>query len=90
MRRDTVALAAVLMLTLFAAGLLWILPAHADSRLYPALGLRYRMEDSESPRLRAELGTAFSAGRLAPSVYGTIGLNGKLTPGLEIAVRYRL
>ncbi len=86
------AIAAVMLLTIFAVGAILLLPlkAHADSRLYPAVGLRYRMEDSESPRLRAELGTAFSAGRLAPSVYGTLGLNGKLTPGLELCVRYRL
>jgi len=87
-----VAIAAVLLITLFAVGVVLLMPlkAHADSRLYPAVGLRYRMEQSESPRLRAELGTAYSVGRLAPSVYGTCALNGKLSPGVELCVRYRL
>lgn len=90
MRRDTVAIAAVLMLAMIMAGLIWTIPARADTRLYPYAGLKYRMQDSERPRLRAELGTAFSAGRFAPSVTGSLGLSGSLSPGLEVGLRVRL
>lgn len=80
----------LLIMALFAWAVLGIVkPAHAGDRLYPAIGLRYRMQDSEKPALRLEGALAFSAGRLAPSVVPSIGLDGRLSPGFDVTIRYR-
>lgn len=88
MRRVAFALLAAL-----AAGLvIWLAPikARAESRIYPYVGLRYRVQSSEAPRPRAEIGAAFSAGRFAPSLTGSVALNGRLSPGLDLALRFKL
>ncbi len=89
----SVALAAVLLLAIFAMGALLLLPlkAHAEpSRLYPYTGLRYRMQDGEAPKVRAEFGVACSLGRFAPSLTASAGLDSKWSPGLDVGLRFKL
>lgn len=88
MKSDKVALAAIGILTLFALGAAWIVPSHAD-RLYPTLDLRYRVQESQAPQLRAGPGLALSLGRFAPSIKTSVGLNGKLSPGFDATLSYK-
>lgn len=66
---SSVALAAVLLLAIFAMGVIVLAPlkAHADSRFYPYAELSYRFESAKEPRPWASLGCPMSFGRLAPS-----------------------
>lgn len=92
MKKDTVAVVAILWVAAFFGAVLWLYPvrAHADSRVYPYVGIRYRIESSEAPKARAEIGAAFSAGRLAPAVTGSVALNGRFSPGVDLSLRWRL
>lgn len=68
-----------------------IRPAHSEpSRLYPYMGTVYRMEDGLSPRMWAEVGSAYSLGPLAPSVTLQAPLSGKFAPAVEVRVRVKL
>lgn len=90
MKRD-IDLGFFLIVAIVAYGFLAMLnlPAHSADRIYPYTGLKYRVQESEAPVLRAELGAAYSLGPIAPSLTGSVALNGKLSPGLEIGLRVR-
>lgn len=69
MRRDTVAVAAILLLSLNLGAAMWLMPSKvfADSRLYPYAELSYRFESAKEPRPWASLGLPVACGRFAPS-----------------------
>lgn len=91
-RGDLVAFAAIALLTLFAAGVFWTIPAHADSRLYPYAELSYRFESTKEPRPWAALGCPLSLGKFAPSISGGVAppVHGEpLALRGDIAVRFK-
>lgn len=90
-RGDLVSLAAVLLLTLFAVGAVWVLPSHAEeSRIYPFAGAAYRFETGLYPRLYIEGGAAYSLGPIAPSLTLQVPVTGKLAVGGELRLRIKL
>lgn len=89
MKRDNVLVAAVLLLTLFAVGVVWIVPSHAEDRIYPFAGAMYRFETGVNPRLYFESGAALSLGPVAPSFTLQVPVTGKIAVGGELRVRMK-
>jgi len=91
MKRDAVAIAAVLWFAIIAILAVWLRPtmAHAD-RLYPYLGATWHTESGLTGRTWAEVGTSYSLGRIAPSVTGQFALSGKPAVGFDVRIRIKL
>lgn len=82
----------VLVAAILAILISWIIPspAHADSRLYPTLGMRYRVEHAEAPKLYGEGGVAVSFGPIAPAARVLVPLNRNASVGFDVSVQWRL
>lgn len=89
-RGDLVAFAAILILALFTAGVIWTVPAHADSRLYPVLRVSRVYETSRHPRNWATLACPVSYGRFAPGVAVGVSPEDGWPCRAEFSLSYRL
>ena len=89
MKRDVVAIVVVLLVALAAAVAVSVRTAHAESRFYPYMGLNLHAESGLAPRPWLEAGTAFSAGRIAPSVTGSLALDGQAAVAIDFRVRFK-
>lgn len=94
MRRDTIAVAAILFLALFLGAVIWLVPltVFAEDRFYPYAEVSFRFESAKEPRPWASLGLPVACGRFAPSA--SIGVappaHGEpLAARGEVALRYK-
>lgn len=90
MKRDLLPFVIVLFLVVFVWAAAWVIPARAESRLYPYAGLVYHAESGLTPRPWLEAGTSVSLGRFAPSITGQFALAGQSAVAVDFRVRVKL